>query len=70
MSIEDIEKHCQLQGTGKKMMEDAFYRFNLSARSYHRVLKVARTVADLDNSEQINEYHLAEAIYFKFNFDN
>lgn len=60
-----LEKYCFLQEDGKEMMRDAFYRYNLSARAYHRILKVARTIADLDDREQIDTMHLAEAIGYR-----
>lgn len=60
-----LGKYCFLQEDGKEMMRDAFYRHNLSARAYHRVLKVARTIADLDGREQIDTMHLAEAIGYR-----
>ena len=46
-------------------MEQAFLRMDLSARAYQRIRKVARTIADLDGSEQIQEKHLAEAIRYR-----
>lgn len=65
MGAGEIDRHCQLKASGQKLMEAAFHRMGFSARAYHRILKVARTIADLDNCAQINEYHLAEAIHFK-----
>lgn len=66
MGIREIEKYCKLTQAGKKLMKEAFTKFDLSARAYHRILRTARTIADLDNAVQINEYHLAEAIHFRF----
>mgnify|MGYP001133964448 FL=1 len=46
-------------------MEKAFVQMNLSARAYHRILKVSRTIADLDGTETINVSHLSEAIFYR-----
>ena len=66
MGIREIEKYCKLTAASKKLLEEAFIKFDLSARAYHRILRTARTIADLDGAAQINEYHLAEAIHFRF----
>ena len=50
---------------GLKLLQTAMTRLNLSARAYGRILKVARTIADLDNSEHITSIHLAEAISYR-----
>ena len=47
------------------MMRQAFERFSLTARSYHRILRVARTIADLDGREKISEEHLSEALGYR-----
>ena len=60
-----IEKFCILNKQSKKLLENAFERLGLSARAYGRILKVARTIADLDSSENILEKHLAEAIQYR-----
>lgn len=60
-----IEKYCKLDSKSKKILEDAFEKLGLSARAYGRVLKVARTIADLDNSRNIKTQHLAEAIQYR-----
>lgn len=65
MGREEIEKYCALDGEGSKLMEKAFDNYRLSARSYHRVLKVARTIADLDHREMIESIHLIEALRFR-----
>lgn len=62
----DIEKFCALGQREQKMMELAYSRLKLSARSYHRVLKVARTIADLEGCERINEMHISEALSYRF----
>lgn len=60
-----IEKFCELDNKGKQILEVAFNRLGLSARAYNRILKVARTIADLEGSKKIQESHLAEAIQYR-----
>ena len=60
-----IEKYCRLDQKGKNLLKNAFQRLNLSARAYTRVLKVARTIADLDQKENIEVGHVAEAIQYR-----
>ena len=61
----EIEKYCSLGSEERKMMEQLFRSMKLSARAYHRLLKVARTIADLDASEQIRKEHLAQAACYR-----
>lgn len=61
----DIMKYCELQEAEKQYMETAYDAMKLSARSYHKILKVARTIADLEESEYIKKEHLAEAICYR-----
>ena len=65
MSVQEIEAFCPLNSRCQALMEQAFLRMDLSARAYQRIRKVARTIADLDGSEQIQEKHLAEAIRYR-----
>lgn len=60
-----INKYCKLDIQSKSLMENAFSKLNLSARAYTRILKVARTIADLDSSENIMQNHIAEAIQYR-----
>ena len=60
-----IEKYCKLNQECKKILKIAFDKLGLSARAYGRILKVARTIADLELSENIMEVHLAEAIQYR-----
>lgn len=66
MEPRELEQSCALGETEKRLMELAYRRLNLSARTYHRVLKVARTIADLGHSERIREEHLSEALAYRF----
>lgn len=60
-----IEKYCKIDDASKKLVKTAMDKMGLSARSYARILKVARTIADLDRSNQIKVKHIAEAISFR-----
>lgn len=60
-----IEKFCVLDAKSKKLLEQIFNNLKLSARAYSRILKVARTIADLDSSENISSEHIAEAIQYR-----
>ena len=65
MGSEQLRKYCRLDDTCAALMKQAFDAMGLTARSYDRILKVARTIADLDGSEQIKPVHLAEAIQYR-----
>ena len=65
MSNKEIEKYCMLGEESEKLMDKAFEKLGLSARGYHRTLKLARTIADLENSEMIQTNHLSEAIGYR-----
>jgi magnesium chelatase family protein len=65
MDAPHIKKYCVLKEAESKMLEDAFKRLTLSARAYHRILKLARTIADFDGSLDIGKMHLAEAIGYR-----
>ena len=60
-----MEKYCKLNKKSKEILNSAFNSFGLSARAYYRILKVARTIADLENSENIETKHIAEAIQYR-----
>ena len=65
MGAGDIERYCALGEAQLRYMERMFSCMRLSARAYHRILKVARTIADLENNDKIEEIHLAEAICYR-----
>lgn len=65
MNARLIKKHCELDAAGHRMLELAGEKLGFSARSYSRILKVARTIADLAGSERICDQHLAEAIQYR-----
>src|SRR5947199_1281873 len=65
MSPRLIRRHCCLDSEGERMLESAMVRQGLSARAYDRILKVSRTIADLDISEEIRPVHLAEAVGYR-----
>ena len=65
MKTSEIEKYCLLGTAEQKVMEKAYETMRFSARAYHRILRVARTIADLAGEEQIREEHLLEAICYR-----
>jgi magnesium chelatase family protein len=65
LGTQDIEQFCRLDAAGESLLKQAIARLNLSARAYHRVLKLARTVADLAGNDAITTAHLAEAIQYR-----
>ncbi len=65
MSVNDIDQHTQLNDEGRQMFERAIDHFNLSARAFHRLLKVARTIADLEGTTHILPQHAAEALQYR-----
>jgi len=67
LSSKQTEKYCILSREAERILKEAFEQFKLSARMYHRILRVARTIADLDESEKITEKHVAEAVMYRRN---
>ena len=61
----EVRQVCTLDETGRSLMKTAMSQLNLTARAYHRVLKLARTIADLAGSEVIAPQHLAEALQYR-----
>ncbi len=65
MTPKDLKRFCSLDKASEKLLEDAVERLGLSARSYHRVMKISRTIADLDKSKLLRVEHIAEAIQYR-----
>lgn len=65
LTPELIKKYCKLGSSEKKILEEAFNKMGFSARAYVRILKVARTIADLDEKENIELKHITEAIKYR-----
>lgn len=65
MSKKDMERYCSISTESKELLKNAMDHLGLSARAFDRILKVARTIADLDGSESIQNQHIAEAIQFR-----
>ena len=68
MTIQEINLHCRLDERADRVFWQSQACLGLSARSYHHTLRVARTIADLDSSESIRDYHVAEALQLKRGF--
>lgn len=65
MSAAQIRRHCELDADSERMLERAMQQQGLSARAHDRILKVARTIADLAGAPQIEAGHIAEAIQYR-----
>ena len=65
MNIRETERFCRTDEEGKRMLEEAFKHIKMSGRAYHRVLRVARTIADLAGEDRIRKEHLAEALLYR-----
>lgn len=66
LTSKQIEEVCALDADSRQLLSEAATRFSLSARAYHRVLKLARTIADLDGEPKIARHHLAEALTYRW----
>ena len=65
MRVGEVRQFCKLQDEGQSLMRAAMSQLNLLARAYHRILKLARTIADLAGSDEIQSPHLAEALQYR-----
>ncbi len=65
MRVGEIRQYCKVGDEGQRLMRAAMTQLNLSARAYHRILKLARTISDLSGSEEIQSVHLAEALQYR-----
>ena len=65
MGPAEVREHCLLDGAGRALLKAAMRQFGMSARAYHRILKLARTIADLAGAAQIQTAHLAEALQYR-----
>ena len=65
MSAQEVEQFCKVDTEGQKLLEQAFSKLNLSMRRYHKILKLARTIADIEDSQNIQSKHIQEAIMYK-----
>jgi magnesium chelatase family protein len=60
-----IKKHCKIEDASAELLEIAIDKFGLSARAYNRILKIARTIADLDDSPDVKVDHISEAVQYR-----
>lgn len=65
LTTREIDRHCKLDAAGDKLLRETMLQWHWSARAYHRVLKVARTIADLAGTQRIARAHVAEAIQYR-----
>jgi magnesium chelatase family protein len=65
MGPAEVRDHCRVDNAGKSLLRAAMQQLHMSARAYHRILKLARTIADLAGSDEIQTAHLAEAIQYR-----
>ena len=65
MRVAEIRQFCEVDESGQQLVKAAMTQLQLSARAYHRILKLARTIADLARDENIQSVHLAEALQYR-----
>ncbi len=69
MNVKDLGEMVKMSGKVRDLLDDSAEHLGLSARAYHRVMKIAQTIADLDNSPEIKEKHILEAIQYRPKID-
>jgi magnesium chelatase family protein len=65
MGTRELKQFCELDDSTRELLKNAMADWNLSARAYDRIVKVARTIADLDGSEKLSSDHVSEAIQYR-----
>jgi len=65
MSTKEINKYCKLDNDCENILKQAISSLNLSARSYYRIIKLSRTIADLEGNDDIKKEHILEALSFR-----
>jgi magnesium chelatase family protein len=65
LNAKELAAHCEPDEAGQQLLKHAITRLGLSARAYHRILKVARSIADLAGADQIVSSHIAEAVQYR-----
>ena len=65
MTNEEIKKYCALNSESEELIREAYEHYGLSARAYYKTLKVARTLADIDGSDNIDTRHVLEALSYR-----
>jgi magnesium chelatase family protein len=65
MSSRHIKKYCQIDGSSQRLLERAMEKLGLSARAYTRIVKVSRTIADLEEEDNLQLHHISEAIQYR-----
>jgi magnesium chelatase family protein len=65
MGAREVREFCRLDAAGEALISAAVTKLRLSARSYHRVLRMAKTIADLEGSDRIGAAHVAEAVQYR-----
>lgn len=65
MTVNQVKKFCILDDAGNRLIHNAYQKFSLSMRNYYKIIKTARTIADLEGSEDISQRHLGEALGYR-----
>jgi len=65
MTPKEVKEFCAVESTAQSLLRTAMKQLHLTARAFHRILKVSRTIADLENSDIIKVYHIAEALQYR-----